>query len=159
MGGKKIWLISKPVAQVLITAQYWSVALVHAAFLHNRQVHSRTKRTLYEDWFGVKPNLRNLRMFGARVCAKRTGQRRAKLDHHDPRGMFLGYPATMANIVYLDLDSGRVKTCGHAKFDEAWYFQTSRPPVAQLIYDLDLIEGHPWGQPSTKVVSKNISGI
>ena len=120
--------------------QYWSVALVQALFLHHRQVHSRTKRTPYEGLFGVKPNLRNLRMFGARVCVKRTGKHRKKLDHHDVRGLFLGYPATMANIVYLDLDSVRVKTCGHAKFDEAWYCQTPRPPAAQLLYDLGLIE-------------------
>ena len=46
----------------------------------------------------------------------------------------------MANIVYLDLDSRRVKTCGHAKFDEAWYCQPSRPPAAQLLYDLGLVE-------------------
>ena len=46
----------------------------------------------------------------------------------------------MVNIVYLDLGSGRVKTCGHATFDEAWYYQPTRPPAAQLLYDLGLIE-------------------
>ena len=114
-----------------LQATYWSVALVHAVFLHNRRFHQRTRVTPYEGWYGVRPNLQHLRMFGARVCVKRAGSRRAKLDHHDFRGIFLGYPATMANIVYLDLDSGRVKTCGHATFDEAWYCQPTRPPAAQ----------------------------
>ena len=47
-------------------------------------------------------------MFGARVCVKRSGKRSAKLDRHDFTGIFLGYTATMSNIVYLDLNSGLV---------------------------------------------------
>jgi hypothetical protein len=38
--------------------------------------------------------------------------------------------------VYLDLDSGVVKRSHHAQFDEAWYLQDSRPPAAQLMFDL-----------------------
>jgi hypothetical protein len=33
---------------------------------------------------------------------------------------------------------GIVKSCHHAVFDEAWYLQPSRPPAAQLLYDLGL---------------------
>jgi hypothetical protein len=77
-------------------------------------------------------------MFGARVCVKRTGTRRCKLDRHDFTGVFLGYTATDQNILYLDLDSGIVKSCHHAIFDEAWYMQPTRPPAAQLLYDLGL---------------------
>jgi hypothetical protein len=40
--------------------------------------------------------------------------------------------------MYLDLDSGMVKSCHHAVFDEAWYLQATRPPAAQLLYDLGL---------------------
>jgi hypothetical protein len=36
------------------------------------------------------------------------------------------------------LDLGIVKSCHHAVFDEAWYLQRSRPPAAQLLYDLGL---------------------
>ncbi len=50
----------------------------------------------------------------------------------------MGYTATDQNIKYLDLDSGIVKTSHHAQFDEAWYLQPSRPPAAQLLYDLGL---------------------
>jgi hypothetical protein len=42
------------------------------------------------------------------------------------------------NILYLDLDSGIVKSCHHAVFDKAWYMQPTRPPAAQLLYDLGL---------------------
>ena len=54
-------------------------------------------------------------------------------------GILLGYSATDQNVGYIDVNSGIDKTCHHAVFDEAWYLQQSRPPVAQLLYDLGLI--------------------
>jgi hypothetical protein len=72
------------------------------------------------------------------VCVCLSGKRRAKLDHHDFTLIFLGYAATNQNIIYLDLNSGMVKTSHHAQFDEAWYLQQTRPPAAQLLYDLGL---------------------
>ncbi len=121
-----------------LPAKFWSVALVHAAYLHNRLVHSALNKTPYKAWCGRKPNVTNLKMFGVRVCAKRTGILRCKLDRHDFTGIFLGYTATDQNILYLDLNSGIVKLCHHAIFDEAWYMQPTRPPAAQLLYDLGL---------------------
>jgi hypothetical protein len=94
--------------------------------------------TPFEYYYGVKPDLEFLKTFGSRVCVKRSGDRRAKLDRHDFTGIFLGYTATDQNIVYLDLDSGIVKQSHHATFDEAWYLQPARPPAAQLLYDLGL---------------------
>ncbi|KAL7550176.1 hypothetical protein ACHAWF_013416 [Thalassiosira exigua] len=119
-------------------AKYWSAALLHACYLHNRRVHQRTKKTPFEAWNGQHPDLTHLKLFGSRVCVKQTGDRRAKLDRHDFAGIFLGYTATDQNIRYLDLDSGLVKTCHHASFDEAWYLQPVRPPAAQMLYDLGL---------------------
>lgn len=95
-----------------------------------------TCRTPYEMWHGVKPDLRHLRVFGSRVCVKKTGERPAKLDNHAFHGIFIGYTATDKNIRYIDLDSGLVKSCHHAVFDEAWYTQGKRPPTAQFLYDL-----------------------
>ena len=123
-----------------LPAEYWSSALLHAVYLHNRRVHKETKRTPFEGWYGKMPHLRDLKLFGSRVCVKRTGKRRSKLDQHDFRGIFLGYTATDNNIVYKDLDTGIVKTTHHAVFDEAWYLQPHRPPAAQLLYDLGLVE-------------------
>ena len=77
-------------------------------------------------------------MFGSRVCVKVTGKRRAKLNWHDFKGIFLGYTATDDNIRYIDVHSSVVKTSHHAVFDEAWYLQLTRPPAAQLLYDMDM---------------------
>ncbi len=121
-----------------LDARFWSQALLHAVYLHNRRVHSATQTTPYEAWYGKRPNLKNLKIFGSRVCVKVSGHRPAKLDKHHFDGIFLGFSATDANIRYLDLNSGRLKICHHAYFDESWYLQATRPPAAQLLYDLGL---------------------
>jgi hypothetical protein len=104
-----------------LSAKYWSAALVHAVFLHTVSVHSRTGMTSHEAWYGAKPDLKRLWMFGARVCVKRSGKRRAKLDKHSFSGICIGYTDTMKNIRCIDSTTGLIKTCGHATFDEAWY--------------------------------------
>jgi hypothetical protein len=82
-----------------LPAEYWSAALVHSVYLHNRLVHSTTLSTPFGLYYGVKPDLEFLKTFGSRVCVKRSGVRRAKLDRHDFTGIFLGYTATDQNII------------------------------------------------------------
>jgi hypothetical protein len=123
-----------------LPAEYWSAALQHAAYLHNRRVHRATMLTPFQGWYGFKPDLQNLRVFGSRVCVKRTGKRRSKLDKHAFTGIFIGYTATDANIRYIDVNTRIVKRSHHAIFDEAWYLQSSRPPFAQMLYDIGLEE-------------------
>jgi len=61
-----------------------------------------------------------------------------KQAHNDFTGIFLGYTATDQNVRYIDLNTGVVKTSHHATFDKAWYLQPTRPPAAQLLYDMGL---------------------
>jgi hypothetical protein len=118
--------------------KFWSAALLHTVYLHNRLVHLVTRKTSFKGHFGTKPDFSYLKLFRARVCVKRTGKRRSKLDHYDFTGIFLGYSATNQNIQYLDLMLGIVKTSHHAQFDEAWYLQHEQPPGPQPLYDLGL---------------------
>ncbi len=121
-----------------LSARFWSAALLHAVYLHTRLAHFATGKTPYEGWYGQKPNVIHLKTFGSQVCVKQTGSRRCKLDRHNFTGIFLGYTATDQNIIYLNLNSGIVKSCHHAVFDETWYLQQTRPPAAQLLYNLSL---------------------
>jgi hypothetical protein len=107
-------------------------------YLHNHLVYRETKKTPFKGYYGCKPDLSSLKLFGTCVCVKCTGNHRGKLDRHEFTGIFLGYAATDQNILYLDLDSGIVKISHHAQFNKAWYLQPSHPPAAQLLYDLGL---------------------
>ena len=108
--------------------KYWSSALQRSVYLHNRLIHTITKKTPFEALYGYKPDIGHLKLFGSRVCIKISGIRRGKLDRHNFKGIFLDYTATDNNIVYLDLNSGVVKPFHHAQFNEVWYLQSSRPP-------------------------------
>ena len=87
-----------------LPATIWSYAVVHAVSIHNRLVHSQTKRNPYEALTGTKPDMRHLRVIESRVCVQQTGERQAKLDCHDFNGLFLGDTATDQNVIYSDLD-------------------------------------------------------
>jgi hypothetical protein len=73
------------------------------------------------------------------MCVKRSGSRRSKLDRHNFKGVFLGCMAIDQKIIYLDLNSGVVKLSHHVQLNEAWYLQSTRPPAAQLLYDLGIL--------------------
>jgi hypothetical protein len=94
---------------------------------------------------------------------KRTGKRRGKLDRHDFKGIFLNYTTTDHNIVYIDLDSGLVKTSHHAQFDVVWYLQAKWPPAVQLLFNLgvdaevDTTPMHPSTQNHCKPTPHSIS--
>jgi hypothetical protein len=130
--------IRTPLYGSSLPAKFWSAALLHSVYLHNRLVHNETCVTPFKSYYGQKPDLSSLKVFGSRLCVKWSSDRSGKLDRNNFTGIFLGYTATDQNITYLDLDTGTVKRSHHALFDEAWYLQSHRPPAAQLLYDLGL---------------------
>jgi hypothetical protein len=77
-----------------LPAKFWSAALVHSAYLHNCLVLTETGKTPFEGYFGEKPGISSLKLFGSRVCVWHTGAQWAKLDCHDFTGIFLGYMAS-----------------------------------------------------------------
>ncbi len=56
-----------------LPAKYWSSALMHSVYLHNRMVHATRHKTPFEGLYGVKPDIGDLKLFGSRVCVKQSG--------------------------------------------------------------------------------------
>jgi hypothetical protein len=137
-----------------LPAKYWSLALQHAIYLHNRLVHAVTKKTPFKGMYTAKPDISQLKIFGSRMCIKISGIRRGKLDKHNFKRIFLGYTATDHNIVYLNLNSGIVKCSHHAQFNKAWYLQESCPPAAQLLYKKGLVPNMPTDNDPDKDVAQ-----
>ena len=48
-----------------LLAKYWSAALVHALYLNNCLVHMVTKKTPFEGFYGHKPDIDYIKMFGS----------------------------------------------------------------------------------------------
>lgn len=111
--------------------EYWSWALTQAVYIKNRIPHQSIKTSPYQKFTGTIPDLSGLRIFGSKVYVRQSGKRRFKLDHNASHGIFLGYTATDKNVLYIDQESGKVKTGTHVIFDEAHMSEAaSKAPLA-----------------------------
>ena len=70
----------------------WSEAVRTAAYLRNRVPNrGRTDVTLFELWFGKKPNVSHLRVFGSKAFVHVADSQRRKLDAKSIKCVFIGY--------------------------------------------------------------------
>lgn len=70
----------------------WVEAMSSAAYLRNRVPNrNRTDTTPYELWYGKKPNVGHLRVFGSPAFVKVPESQRRKLDCKARKTVFVGY--------------------------------------------------------------------
>jgi len=139
-------------------SQYWSYALLHAVYVKNRLPHSahHMRRSPYEVYTGIKPNLSMLRVWGCRVVVKNPQIKLAKLDDNTSKGIFLRYTATDKNIVYLDLATNQEKIASHVIFDEANFTKGSLTPGAEALKYSGVNEKQPLQSQETKIKVKKL---
>ena len=72
---------------------YWAEAIATAAHVGNRIPTSAVKetRTPFERWYGRKPDLRHLKVFGCMAYAHVPDEKRQKLDKKAVKLRFVGY--------------------------------------------------------------------
>ena len=86
--------------------ELWAEAVSTAAYLRNRCPTSTFHgETPYERWFGEKPNVDHLRIFGCPVYVHTPDQKRRKLDAKASKGTFVGYPAGTKGYKIFDPDT------------------------------------------------------
>ena len=102
-----------------LPAKFWPYAFHHWLRI-TRSLPSRDQDVApYTVTTGKTDDLSKLRTFGCRVWVRPPGRRRAKLVPNSRKGLFLGLlPNTDKNIIWYDVETGRVKVAKHARFDE-----------------------------------------
>jgi hypothetical protein len=88
----------------------------------------------FEKVTGKRPDLRNLKTFGCRVWVCPPGRRSDRRSNHTIKGIFLGYTATMKQIIYLDEVTKNIKTSIHGTFDEGMNDLTIPTPNARALH-------------------------
>lgn len=96
----------------------WAEAVVTANYVRNRSPVSDRDKTPYELFYGTKPDVANLRTFGARAYALTPKPLRNKLANTSEPGRFMGYPSGTKGYKIL-LDSGRMVISRDVTFLEA----------------------------------------
>jgi hypothetical protein len=95
--------------------------------------HEHSRRS-GQDSIRTKPDLSRPIIFGCRVCVKPPHPHRpAKPEIDAPTGIFLGYVQTLKNLLYFDLDSHKVKSAQHARYDEGTKDVADPAPITRLV--------------------------
>lgn len=97
----------------------WAEALSTANYLRNRSPVSGRLLTPWELFYGTKPDVSNLRVFGARTYSLIPKQlRTSKLDTVSQPGRFIGYPSGSKGYKLL-LDDGSIIISRDVIFNES----------------------------------------
>ena len=108
---ERAWRTAMEIVRSLISTanlgnEWWGRAIIMAADIMNKTIHSATGKTPYELFYGGKPNLANMRTFGCKVYIHNDRPNRGKLDDRGLEGIFVGYGEhTKGWIVYLPKES------------------------------------------------------
>jgi hypothetical protein len=94
----------------------WCYASETAADIYRYTHHSALDMTPYESWYGSKPSINNLRVWGCYVYVRVHDAK--KLDHRVKRGYFLGFTKSRLFVRWFDPVTKSVKHASAVRFDE-----------------------------------------
>ena len=116
---------------------FWAEAVNTATYLHNRSpVSSLADKTPYECWYGRKPDVSNLRIFGSICFVHTPANLRQKLDPKSEKGVFVGYPLdTKGYKIYL-IESKKFVRSKDVLFHEN-KFHNFQPTIKNILFNFE----------------------
>ncbi|KAG8480134.1 hypothetical protein CXB51_024924 [Gossypium anomalum] len=91
----------------------WAEAVNTAVYLQNRlPTKALEQKTPFEVWFGFKPSVEHLRVFGCLCYAHIPAVKRNKLSERDQPGILMGYNAVKKGYRILDPLTNKMQTEG-----------------------------------------------
>jgi len=99
-----------------LPSNLWCYAAETQAEIYRYTYHSAIDKTPYEAWYGIKPNINNLRVWGCYVYVRVPQPK--KLDHRVVRGHFLGFTKSRLIVRWYDPSTKTVKHASAIRFDE-----------------------------------------
>ncbi|KAE9158599.1 hypothetical protein PF004_g31826 [Phytophthora fragariae] len=101
-----------------IDKKWWAEAVNTSAWIINRIPNTVTVKTPYEIVYKKKPQLKNLKVFGALGYGHIPDEKRRKLDAKAFEYRFLGYEDGVKGYRVLNVETGQVKIVRTVKFME-----------------------------------------
>jgi hypothetical protein len=101
-----------------VPIELWAEAANYSNYIRNRVLSSTETVTSYEIWFGKKPDLSHLRVFGSQVFIHIPDERRKKLDPKSMEGILVGYCDTSKAYRVWDPVTRKVKIIRDIRINE-----------------------------------------
>src|SRR3989337_4068091 len=95
---------------------FWGYALEIAAFMLNRAPSKSVETTPYELWFGKKPKLSFLKVWGCDAYVKRFQP--DKLEPKSEKCVFIGYPKETIGYTFYHRSEGKIFVAKYGSFLE-----------------------------------------
>ena len=95
---------------------FWGYALKTAAFTLNRAPSKSVKMTPYELWFGKKPNLSFLKVWGCDAYVKKLQP--DKLEPKSEKCVFIGYPKETVGYTFYHRSESKIFVAQNGSFLE-----------------------------------------
>jgi hypothetical protein len=135
-----------------LSSKYWAKAIHTAIYLRNRSpTASLDGITPYEAWFGFKPRVKHLRVFGSVCYALVPNEKRTKLDSRSLKCTMIGYSDQKKG--YRLLSDGKFIVSRDVIFDETE--SKSAEEIESLLQKLEAKENQRKGKVQSSPNSLN----
>ena len=108
---------------------FWAESVANACYIRNRMPTSSTKMTPYERWYGQKPKLSHMRVFGCVAFALQPEGNRKKFDMKSEKLRFIGYPLNARGYKLWDAVKHQMVIRRDVTFNENQFDVSVRSPV------------------------------
>ena len=99
---------------------FWAEAVNTSVYLLNRlPTKAVIGKTPFEAWFGQKPIVSHLKVFGCLCYALVPAEKRTKLERKSVPGVFVGYSSVKKGYRIFDPSTKKVIVSRDVKFNEA----------------------------------------
>jgi hypothetical protein len=88
--------------------ELWAKAMVTANYIRNRLPSRVHRKTPWDKFFGEKPNVSHMRVFGGRAYMHIPKENRKKMQSVSERGVFVGYEPDYKAYRVLQERDGRI---------------------------------------------------
>ncbi|KAG8492349.1 hypothetical protein CXB51_009664 [Gossypium anomalum] len=105
--------------QSKLPSKFWAEAVNTSVYLLNKLPTRAVKdKTPFEAWYGLKPSVSHLKVFGCMCYALIPVERRIKLEKRSAPGIFVGYSSTKNGYRVYDPSTKKVLVSRDIRFDE-----------------------------------------
>nr|AAL58228.1 putative gag-pol polyprotein [Oryza sativa Japonica Group]ABF96256.1 retrotransposon protein, putative, unclassified [Oryza sativa Japonica Group] len=125
---------------------FWAEAVNTAIYILNRSpTKAVPNRTPFEAWYGKKPVIGHMRVFGCICYAQVPAQKRVKFDNKSDRCIFVGYADGIKGYRLYNLEKKKIIISRDVIFDESatWNWKSPKASSTPLLPTTTITLGQP----------------